>query len=75
MIGIGRRLINAILDWIDERRWRWQFTHSQDALARLASEALADCEAGLTDDMDEWLEEDQKLSGSPSDRSGLGTGH
>lgn len=57
-----KQLVDIILNWIDERRWDWQFAHSQAKLARLADQALADFEAGLTDDMDSWLEEDEMSS-------------
>jgi hypothetical protein len=56
----AKRLADAALNWLDDRRWDWQFAHSQAKLARLADQALADYEAGLTDDMDDWLEEDEQ---------------
>ena len=36
----------------DEERWQASFAKSQDILARLADEALAEFEAGLTEELD-----------------------
>lgn len=36
----------------DEARWQSKFTHSQDALARLAAEAMAEDRAGKTRPLD-----------------------
>ena len=44
------RFILAELE--DERRWAKQFARSQDTLARLADEALAEYHAGKTEPMD-----------------------
>ena len=42
-------LANLIFDELDsERRWQRQFAESEDALAQLACEALADYDAGRT---------------------------
>jgi hypothetical protein len=48
---------DALANWIfeeiaSERRWEIQFGGSQEALARLAREALAECEAGQTKPLD-----------------------
>ncbi len=39
----------------DEKRWSQTFAHSQDKLARLAQEALAEHEQGETQAFDEGL--------------------
>ena len=36
----------------DEQAWAAKFADSQDALAKLAGEALAEDDAGLTEDLD-----------------------
>ncbi len=36
----------------DEEKWDAQFANSQDLLARLGAEAVAEHEAGLTQDLD-----------------------
>lgn len=48
---------DALAAWIlnelaSERRWEQQFASSQDALAALADEALAEHRAGRTDPLD-----------------------
>jgi len=48
---------DALANWIfeeiaSERRWEIQFGGSQEALARLAREALAEYEAGQTEPLD-----------------------
>ena len=42
-----------ILDELeDEVRWQEKFAHSQDALAKLAAEAMAEDQAGKTQELD-----------------------
>lgn len=44
--------ISAEDEAADEARWAASFARSQDMLAAMADEALADYEAGLTDELD-----------------------